>query len=131
MTRESYSKVQLNKPAAKDLNLRPVRTRQSGHSVHKQVGGGGWEGRVSRENNLYHLVRSIKEDQSNRLMKTCFCAAKITFMKFMYCRAQSSAALITCRVKKLTSYSRFLKHSAHIHRNEILPISSISCLVQL
>lgn len=26
---------------------------------------------------------------------TCFCAAKMTFMKFMYCRALSSAALIT------------------------------------
>ena len=35
---------------------------------------------------------------------TCLCAAKITFMKFIYCRAQSSAALMTCLVNISISY---------------------------
>ncbi len=39
-------------------------------------------------------------DASLFFIPTFFCAAKITFMKFMYCNVESSAALITWKTMK-------------------------------
>lgn len=52
------------------------------------------------------LVLEHKDKKTSSFF-TCFCAAKITFMKFMYWRAQSSAAFITypAQSKKMSSKS--------------------------
>lgn len=47
----------------------------------------------------YMSVRAKQYNESTVRCFTCFWAAKITFMKFMYWREQSPAALITCPVQ--------------------------------
>lgn len=68
-------------PAEEDLSPCPRHTRLSGCSVFKKK--------------TFLRVLQYKENPLTCRDVTCFCAAKMTFMKFIYWRAQSSAAFIT------------------------------------
>lgn len=72
-----------NAPAGGDLSLSPKHRRLLECSVAK----------CKRVVVTVVIHAYISHTHMNN---TCFWAAKITFMKFMYWRAQSSAALITC-----------------------------------
>lgn len=76
-------------PAEEDLSLCPRHTHLSGCSVFKKK--------------TFLRVLQYKKNSLTCRDVTCFWAAKMTFMKFIYWRAQSSAAFIT--------YSENYKHT--------------------
>lgn len=88
-----FLQIQKYLPAEEDLSQSPTHRHLSGCSVLKY-----------KTNQVFHLIKiPVTGRQQNRKpgginVFTCFWAAKMTFMKFMYWRAQSSAAFTTYQV---------------------------------
>lgn len=76
-------------PAEGDRSQSPTRRHLSGCSVFKNKTNSVW----------MHLSQNSNRSQAEMDDFTCFWAAKMTFIKFMYWRVQSSAAFITYPVK--------------------------------